>query len=75
MNRNTCPRCEQPLAKKRIDYLRRLRSAVATYHVSRFRDLLGNLEPSLEITIRIDGEVVDVVSPEAFDAFCSGQRF
>lgn len=75
MNRNTCPRCEQPLTKKRLDYLKRLRNAVTAYHSNHFRDLFGRLDPSIEIVVRIDGEVVELVPPEAFEALRTESEF
>lgn len=75
MNRNICPRCEQPLTKKRLDYLKRLRNAVTAYHSNHFRDLFGRLDPSIEIVVRIDGEVVELVPPEAFDLLRSEPEF
>lgn len=76
MNRNnTCPRCQQPLTKKRVVYLKRLRNAVAAYHYHRFRDPFGPLDPALEIVVRIDGEVVELIPPEAFEALYPEAEF
>lgn len=76
MNRNnTCPRCQQPLTKKRVVYLKRLRNAVMAYHAERFRDGFGSFDPTLEIVVRIDGEVVELIPPEAFATLCPEPEF
>lgn len=59
-----CPGCEQVVPRKRLDYLTNLRKTIVEYYSESMDDCEWS---PIELTVRIDGEVVEVVRPEAFD--------
>lgn len=64
MSNKTCPSCEQVIPQKRLEYLTNIHKAIVDY----YSDLVPDCDQSaIEVTIRIDGKVVEFIHPEAFD--------
>lgn len=57
-----CPSCEQQVRSQRLDFLKKLHEAMSTYYKVKEPDVVP-----FEVSIRIDGEVVEHINPDAFD--------
>ncbi len=61
---NTCPVCEQRPSEKRIKFLTKMYEAVNNY----YSDQVPHFDAStLEVLVRIDGKVVEIIPPGAFE--------
>lgn len=63
MSNKTCPVCEQRPSKKRAEFLTKMREVIVDF----YDDKVPACDISaLEVTVRIAGEVVEIIPPGAF---------
>lgn len=64
MTKKVCPVCEQRPPVKRIKFLTQIREAMINF----YDDTVPACDLSeLEVTVRIAGEVIEIIPPGAFD--------
>lgn len=64
MSDKTCPVCEQRPSEKRIKFLTQIHDAVNGY----YSDQVPHFDASiLEVLVRIDGKVIEIIPPGAFE--------
>lgn len=63
MTKKVCPVCEQRPPMKRVKFLTQIREAIISF----YDDAVPACDISaLEVTVRIAGEVVEIIPPGAF---------
>lgn len=71
MTHKTCSSCEQMIPQRRLDYLASLHKAIVDYHSNQ----IPHCDTStLEVLVRIDGKVVEIIPPEAFESVCDDEE-
>ena len=60
-----CPKCEQPVPKERVEFIKSLWGLMSGYYADKSEKKNKDIE-MLEVTVRINGDVVDLINPMAF---------
>lgn len=63
MQNPICPGCERELPEKYASLLRSLKTTIREFYADKFKDA----DDSIEVIVRIDGDVVGLISQEMFD--------
>ena len=63
MKNPKCTSCKLTLPTKQVEYLRELKELIHNY----YSDTIEDVDDDIEVIIRIDGTVIDLIKPSLFD--------
>ena len=66
MKQPICPECKQYVSKARRYYLDAFKSALVRHHRKQHPEI-SDETAEIEITIRLNGSVIEVIPPQAFE--------